>query len=116
MAEFFANYIKTDDDGKKRLNQGTFKGNQYGQSPKANQHGLSSYMGQALVSAYTDCHFSGNQYTDDIHMSQVTTQLTGGLETVMTSAAERIGEILTKALGDSMNFNADAFANAFSST
>lgn len=31
----------------------------------------------------------------------------------MTSAMSRIGENLQKALGGSMNFNADAFANAF---
>jgi hypothetical protein len=46
-------------------------------------------------------------------MSQVTTQLAGGLEKVMTSAMSQIGENLQKALGGSMNFNADAFANAF---
>ena len=46
-------------------------------------------------------------------MSQVTTQLAGGLETVMTSAMSQIGENLQHALGGAMDFDADTFANAF---
>lgn len=73
---------------------------------------MSSYMGQAM-SAYTGAISQAISTQMTSAMSQVTTQLAGGLETVMTSAMSRIGENLQKALGGSMNFNADAFANAF---
>lgn len=111
MAENFANYIKTD-DGKRRLNQGLSEAINMDSLQKQISTAMSSYMGQAM-SAYTGAISQAISIQMTSAMSQVTTQLAGGLETVMTSAMSRIGENLQKALGGSMNFNADAFANAF---
>lgn len=111
MAENFVNYIKTD-DGKRRLNQGLSEAINMDSLQKQISTAMSSYMGQAM-SAYTGAISQAISIQMTSAMSQVTTQLAGGLETVMTSAMSRIGENLQKALGGSMNFNADAFANAF---
>ena len=111
MAENFVNYIKTD-DGKRRLNQGLYEAINMDSLQKQISTAMSSYMGQAM-SAYTGAISQAISTQMTSAMSQVTTQLAGGLETVMTSAMSRIGENLQKALGGSMNFNADAFANAF---
>ena len=111
MAENFVNYIKTD-DGKRRLNQGLSEAINMDSLQKQISTAMSSYMGQAM-SAYTGAISQAISTQMTSAMSQVTTQLAGGLEAVMTSAMSRIGENLQKALGGSMNFNADAFANAF---
>ena len=111
MAENFVNYIKTD-DGKRRLNQGLYEAINMDSLQKQISTAMISYMGQAM-SAYTGAISQAISTQMTSAMSQVTTQLAGGLETVMTSAMSRIGENLQKALGGSMNFNADAFANAF---
>ena len=105
------NYIKTD-DGKRRLNQGLSEAINMDSLQKQISTAMSSYMGQAM-SAYTGAISQAISTQMTSAMSQVTMQLAGGLETVMTSAMSRIGENLQKALGGSMNFNADAFANAF---
>ena len=111
MAENFVNYIKTD-DGKRRLTQGLSEAINMDSLQKQISTAMSSYMGQAM-GAYTGAISQAISTQMTSAMSQVTTQLAGGLETVMTSAMSQIGENLQKALGGSMNFNADAFANAF---
>ena len=64
MAENFVNYIKTD-DGKRRLNQGLSEAINMDSLQKQISTAMSSYMGQVHGCIYR-CHFSGNQYTDDI--------------------------------------------------
>ena len=111
MAENFVNYIKTD-DGKRRLNQGLSEAINMDSLQKQISTAVNSYMGQSM-GAYTGAISQAISTQMTSAMSQVTTQLAGGLETVMTSAMNQIGENLQHALGGAMDFDADAFANAF---
>ena len=111
MVENFVNYLKTD-DGKTRLNQGLTEAVNMDSLQKQIGSAMGNYMGQTM-GAYTGAisQAIGTQMTSV--MSQVTTQLASGLEKVMTSAMSQIGDNLQNALGNSMNFDSAAFANAF---